>query len=114
MISENDLKELFELMSLKYRDVDAYAKRKLEKLVADGVKDAVIIGGFIDYIGDSELVLCAICDVPVYVRPFVVKVMKEQGWKALCICCAWGDQLEAQLTVDLASMLEHKKRDERK
>lgn len=110
-----DYGDLLRLLSLPYEDFDALARRRLKQLLADGRKDVVVVGCFIDYFGDADILPCSRCGTPTFFRPFVAKAVREQNWKTLCYCCADStDAFEAQLTVDLVSVAERSKKDGKK
>ena len=83
--------------------VEEYGKKRLRDLLDQGEKP-VIVAGFIDCFGDSVLVSCSICSVPIWVRPWVFEAMVEHDLKAVCICCADPFTVKGQIVMDLAKI----------
>lgn len=82
---------------------DEYNRNRLKELIEKGERPT-IVGGFIDFFGDAKVVSCSICQVPVFVRPWLYETIHEHNLKTICICCAPPQDLTGQILVDTAKL----------
>lgn len=90
-------------MMLRPEVFEEYGKKRLKEILEKGERP-VIIAGFIDPFGDSEITSCSICHVPVWVRPWVFKAMVDYDLKAVCLCCADPFEVKGQVMMDFAKI----------
>lgn len=83
---------------------DDYAKARMQTLIEKGEIPSTIIGGFIDYFGDSELINCSKCQTPVYIRPWLAEIAKKHNIKVECMCCADPKDIKGQVAIDFAKI----------
>ena len=67
-----------------------------------------ILGSYLNiYFTDNQLVECACCGIPLYVRPWVLAVSKQRNWPIACLYCAPSKAVKGRLVQDIAAVLQH-------
>jgi len=81
---------------------EEYAKARMKALIEKGEIPAVIVGGFIDFFGDAQIVNCSKCDTPLLLRPWLVKIVRQHNIRVECMCCADPQEVKGQVAMDFA------------
>lgn len=87
------------------RILEDHLKKRLKDLLEKGKKPA-IVGSFTDYFGNSGIVACSICQVPVFVRPWILEAIVEHDLPVICMCCVDPKNLKGQIAMDFAKIEE--------
>jgi hypothetical protein len=82
---------------------EEYGKKRLKELLDKGEKPT-IIASFTDIFGDAAIVTCSKCDVPVFVRPWILEAITEHNLKVECICCTDPKAFKGQIAMDFAKI----------
>ena len=80
--------------------------KELEKVPRE--EKGFILGCYFNkYFTDNQLVECACCGIPLYVRPWVLEVSKQRNWPIACLYCSPSKVVKGRLVQDIAAVLQH-------
>lgn len=101
-------------MTLTFKDFDESQKRHVTKMLAEQPAEKCFVVGCIFDIcfGDNKLSECAVCGMPLYLRPWLSELVQQHKLPVVCEFCAGNldpKLLRGAILQDLVRIVEEHK-----
>ncbi len=84
-------------MSLSPEDFRAFSEERVKKMIEAGKPPTYIVASFLQVFNDEKLVNCAVCDVPVFLSPFLLEAAEKHKIPVVCSCCVDPQVVKGQM-----------------
>jgi len=91
-------------------EFDAFMKERFMKRLQNKREEekGFVVGSYLDiYFSDNKLVACAMCGIPLFVRPWVLEIGRQNSFPIFCQFCVPPQLLKGTVVQDLAAAIQH-------